>query len=111
MRTARRALLDERDDVAVLLRSVQSGERLLAGGAGQALELRVASGLPLGHQIALRRLPAGTAVGKYGEIIGRLTVTAEAGDHLRAHNLASLRGENLAASLEPSPEGGNNESK
>ena len=60
-------VLDERDDVAVLLRSVQSGERLLAGGAGQALELRVASGLPLGHQIALRRLPAGTAVGKYGD--------------------------------------------
>jgi altronate hydrolase/altronate dehydratase small subunit len=97
-------VLNERDDVAVLLRSVTIGERLLAGGAGQAVELRAACALPLGHKVALRRLPAGAPVRKYGEVIGRLTAAAEAADHVHVHNLASLRGKNLAAGSEQLPE-------
>jgi len=47
--------------------------------------------LPMGHKIALRALPEGSPVRKYGEVIGRLTEPVAAGDHVHIHNLASQR--------------------
>ena len=83
-------VLDPADDVAVLLRPVSAGESVMVAGRGVAIETRAA--LPLGHKIALRPLPAGSLVRKYGEVIGRLTAPAETGDHVHVHNLMSLRG-------------------
>ena len=44
-------------------------------------------GAPPGHKVALRDLPAGTLVHKYGQVIGRTTVDVRAGDHVHVHNL------------------------
>jgi altronate dehydratase small subunit len=104
-------VLHERDDVAVLLRPVHGGETVLAVGAASSIELRVACDLPLGHKIALRPLPAGSPVRKYGEVIGRLTAPAAAGDHVHVHNLASLRGESFEVRLEQAPNGDSNKAR
>lgn len=80
------------DDVAVLLQPVSPGETVVATGAVASLELRSDRALPVGHKIALRPLPAGSAVRKYGEVIGRLTSAVAPGEHVHVHNLVSLRG-------------------
>lgn len=48
--------------------------------------------VPHGHKIALKPLPGGADVVKYGVVIGRLVRPVAAGEHVHIHNLESLRG-------------------
>jgi hypothetical protein len=84
-------VLHERDDVAVLIKPIGAGELVAVAGARGRLTLRAKAPLPLGHKLALRAMPAGSDIRKYGEVIGRLTADVVAGDHVHVHNLASLR--------------------
>lgn len=88
---SRAVLLDPRDDVAVLVEAVASGAEIMLIGAHGTLSLTVAEALPLGHKVAVRALGEGEPVRKYGEVIGRMTAAASAGDHVHVHNLVSLR--------------------
>ncbi|HYE28420.1 MAG TPA: altronate dehydratase family protein [Allosphingosinicella sp.] len=81
-------LLDPGDDVAVALRGLTAGERLIVGDT--RLEVREAIGF--GHKLALRDLPAGAEVRKFGWPIGVLTAAVRAGDHIHSHNLSTLLG-------------------
>ncbi|WP_329373511.1 altronate dehydratase family protein [Streptomyces sp. NBC_00669] len=69
------------DDVAVALRTLDPGLTL------DALELTVADPVPHGHKIAVRDLPAGAAVRKYGQVIGVTSRPVGRGEHVHAHNL------------------------
>jgi altronate hydrolase/altronate dehydratase small subunit len=80
------------DDVAVLAGPVEAGGTVVTRGAQEGLILRAALALGAGHKLALHSLVAGTDVRKYGEVIGRLTQSVGAGDHIHIHNLVSLRG-------------------
>ncbi|MCV4933284.1 UxaA family hydrolase, partial [Escherichia coli] len=40
-----------------------------------------------GHKIALRDIPAGSAVKRYGQIIGFATRDIRQGEHIHVHNL------------------------
>lgn len=71
------------DDVAVALRPLIAGEMLLAGGQ----EIRPNASIAAGHKLALRALPAGAVVHKYGWPIGRLTAAVLPGDWVHSHNL------------------------
>ena len=84
-------VLDPADDVAVLVAAIEAGALVKVGGANGPMSLTVRQTLPMGHKIALRALPAGSPVRKYGEVIGRLTEPVAAGDHVHIHNLASQR--------------------
>lgn len=92
---SRAVLLHPGDDVAVLVEPAAAGEAVEivgdAGGDGVGGVLATAAALPLGHKIAVRALPAGTAVRKHGEVIGRMTAAAAPGEHVHVHNLASIR--------------------
>jgi 3-hydroxyisobutyrate dehydrogenase-like beta-hydroxyacid dehydrogenase len=83
--------LDDADDVATALRDIAAGSvaRVRAGTRG--LEVAVRDAIPLGHKLALRDLPAGAAIRKYGEVVGEATVPVLAGAHVHVHNLASRR--------------------
>jgi altronate dehydratase len=88
-------VLHPADDVAVLVAPVAAGDTVsLRGKAGEGGQgsLVAAAALPAGHKLALRDLPAGHDVRKYGEIIGRLSAAVAAGEHVHVHNLKSLRG-------------------
>ena len=85
-------VLHDDDDVAVLVEPLLEGGIVTLHGGKEALSLRVRKALPLGHKIALRDLPAGHHVRKYGEVIGVLKSAVVAGDHVHVHNLQSLRG-------------------
>jgi altronate dehydratase len=84
-------VLHDDDDVAVLITPVMQNALVNVCQRGEVVSLHVAQPLPLGHKIALRDLPAGHHVRKYGEVIGALKQAVSAGEHVHVHNLKSLR--------------------
>jgi altronate hydrolase len=75
--------LDRADDVAVVKRPLPAGTRLAQG----ALCLTVRQAIPAGHKLAVREVPDGGPVRKYGQIIGFARGAIAAGDHVHTHNL------------------------
>ena len=77
-------LLRPDDDVAIATRDLTPGLALrYAGGV-----VAVGTTVPRAHKLALRAIPAGGQVHKYGQSIGRATRDIAAGEHVHAHNLA-----------------------
>ena len=72
------------DEVAVATCDLTSGT-VLAAETGPSLEVR--ANVPRGHKIALADVPAGAAVHKYGQSIGRALTGIRRGDHVHTHNL------------------------
>lgn len=73
--------LDPVDPVAIVLHDVAAGERVAEG-------LVSIEPIPAFHKIALRPIPSGTAILKYGQPIGLATQDIRAGAHVHVHNLA-----------------------
>jgi altronate hydrolase len=74
------------DDVAVALRDLRGGEKLvLDEGALVARE-----DIPQGHKIALRDIGVGERVRKYGLPIGAASLPLRAGSWVHVHNLRTL---------------------
>jgi altronate dehydratase small subunit len=48
--------------------------------------------IPFGHKFALRPIPMGGSVIKYGEIIGVASQSIAPGDHVHVHNVDGTRG-------------------
>ena len=85
-------LLHPDDDVAIALRDLPAetpvGEVVTRGP------------VPRAHKVAVRPVPAGAAVHKYGQVIGVATAPIAPGDHVHAHNLAfaaNVRGDGATA--------------
>lgn len=76
--------LYETDDVAIALAAMCADEQATVTGD----TIIVRSSVPAGHKVALRDLPAGSLVHKYGQVIGRITQDVRAGEHVHLHNLA-----------------------
>lgn len=74
-------LIDARDNVTTVL-DQDTGLRRLEGG------LEIAAGVPFGHKIAVRAIPRGEPVVKYGVAIGRAIRDIAAGEHVHVHNCA-----------------------
>lgn len=70
------------DDVALALDDLAAGEPLGVGG------VHVIEAVPRGHKVALRTIPKGSLVRKYGHAIGRAAAEIAAGAHVHVHNLA-----------------------
>jgi len=77
-------LLRPDDSVAILARALPAGTDLVAGEA----RLRLRDDVPAGHKVAVRDIPEGSRVHKYGQVIGVATRPIVAGDHVHTHNLA-----------------------
>lgn len=75
------------DLVAVAVHEVEAGSDIGVGGTS-AEPVRARDTVPAGHKIALADIPAGTAVRKYGQVIGVATRDIKAGEHVHSHNLA-----------------------
>ena len=68
-------LLRSDDDVAVTTQDLLAGTRVLTA----TTEIVVRSGVPRGHKLAVRNVPTGSPVHKYGQSIGLATVDIAAG--------------------------------
>jgi altronate dehydratase small subunit len=84
-------VLHRNDNVATLVNGASEGETVVLQGFADG-SIVAKSPIPNGHKIALRALPAGADVIKYGFVVGRLVKTARAGEHMHIQNMQSLRG-------------------
>jgi hypothetical protein len=78
-------LLDARDNVLVVVKSIRAGETVAVAGA----PVRVAANLPLGHKLARSAIAEGEKVVKYGAPIGSATAPIAVGAHVHVHNVKS----------------------
>lgn len=78
-------LLHPGDNVLVLRAPIAAGEPFLVEG----VEVRLATGLGMGHKVARQAIAAGAKVVKYGAPIGSASVEVAAGAHVHLHNLRS----------------------
>ena len=76
------------DNVATALEALDAGRTIEANGT----TVTVAEAVPRGHKVALRAIPAGAIVMKYGSAIGHASADIAAGAHVHTHNVASDRG-------------------
>jgi len=72
------------DTIAVARVPISSGMELRVDG----VRIVTRDPIPAGHKVALRTIPAGEMVLRYGQAIGRAKTTIEAGSHVHTHNLS-----------------------
>jgi hypothetical protein len=87
----RALVIHPEDDVAVVVEAVPEGATLEAQSSAGVRSLTARQPIPTGHKVALRDLPCGSPIHKYGEKIGLAIQDIRAGDHVHLHNLASDR--------------------
>ncbi|MGZ9586061.1 UxaA family hydrolase [Paenibacillus marinisediminis] len=85
-------VVDEKDDVATLIRDAAAGESVHYWFNGQLQAITLNGDIQFGHKVALRMIQSGDTVKKYGEVIGRATEDIVAGSHVHVHNLEGIRG-------------------
>lgn len=81
-------VISDRDNVATALEPLAAGQRVELGDAA----LVAGEAIQAGHKIAIRPIPAGAEVFKYGSAIGTAIRDIAAGAHVHVHNVASGRG-------------------
>jgi altronate hydrolase len=74
--------------VAVVFQDVAEGGTVEVEGLGV---LTAREAIPAGHKIAVRDVPQGQPVRKYGEKIGLALADIQVGDYVHLHNLTSDR--------------------
>ncbi len=72
------------DNVAIARVPLATGLTIKIDGNAITLQEPVAAG----HKVAIRTIPAGEHVIRYGQVIGRAKHTIEPGRHLHVHNVA-----------------------
>ncbi len=85
-------MINDRDNNATLFGEAQPGESVSIVRENGDLVQKVKAGqrIPVGHKIALREIPKGERVIKYGETIGVTTMNIQEGDHVHVHNVVGL---------------------
>ena len=76
-------VLNQRDNVATMRRTMKSGVAVAVGDYW--VELRQT--IPAGHKVALFSISAGQELLKYGQVIGFAKTDIESGDWVHTHNV------------------------
>ncbi len=80
------------DNVCTVVEAVPAGSEVVVSLSGTTGKARVTENIPFAHKFAVRDIPPGGAIIKYGEVIGLATKSITAGQHVHVHNLESCRG-------------------
>jgi altronate dehydratase small subunit len=86
------------DNVATALKPIAAASEIRVKTPSGVRALRAHDSVPLFHKLALSPLDPGTAVRKYGEVIGETAAAIVAGGHVHVHNLKSRRGRSQTGS-------------
>ena len=78
------------DNVATLVDPLNAGETAEVVLDARRLCVRASTGIRPGHKIALRDIPRGGPVVKFGQRIGSATKDIRAGDHVHVHNVVGF---------------------
>jgi altronate dehydratase small subunit len=82
-------LSHSKDNVATAKLPIKAGTLLIFS---KRKKIEVREEIPFGHKIALRKIPKGSPVIKYGERIGRAIRTIQPGELAHVHNVEGERG-------------------
>jgi altronate hydrolase len=77
--------LRPQDNIAVAARNLAAGLEIQVNGTAVTLPSRVG----LGHKVALKPIPKGEAIYKYGQIIGFASQDIAPGGHVHVHNVGA----------------------
>jgi altronate dehydratase len=80
-------VISDKDNVATALEALTPGQSVTG-----VTPFTVCETIPRGHKVALRTIPAGGSVIKYGNQIGLAIGEIAEGSHVHTHNVASARG-------------------
>lgn len=92
MSDERTEVVERRDNVATLLRDVESGETVEVDVGDGGRTITVSEDVEFGHKIAVEEIEEGGTVYKYGKSIGDATGDIEPGDWVHVHNVESNYG-------------------
>jgi altronate hydrolase len=80
--------LHSQDNVAIAKINLQVGTTLHLGtGDSPHTQVPVRQFIPSGHKVALREMPPGEPVRRYGQVIGFASQTILPGEHVHTHNV------------------------
>lgn len=79
--------IQESDNVVTAVAACTAGEKVAVKFKDQIREYACLQDVPFGHKIAIRDIPAGGQVVKYGEVIGSATRDIVVGDWVHTHNV------------------------
>ena len=83
--------IDRKDNVAVVLGAVEKGWEVVWTKDSETASVQAMDTIPMYHKIAVRDIPAGEPVVKYGEHIGIAAMDIPVGSHVHVHNMRNLR--------------------
>ena len=81
--------LNPADNIAIARTALLPRTVLLADGDSIPVNRIV----PPGHKIAIRAIPQGAEILRYGQVIGHASMDIAAGEHVHTHNVATRQGE------------------
>lgn len=85
-------VMSDVDNVATALRKLEIGDTCTYIRYHTELTIRLMEPIPFGHKVAIEPIAVGSYVRKYGEVIGRATVSIACGHYVHVHNVEGLRG-------------------
>jgi len=90
---AKRALaLNSKDNVAVAVENIESGEQITIEVKGSATRsIKALEPIPFGFKVALMNVPEGGSIVKHGEVMGRATKDIKMGEQVHIHNVEGMR--------------------
>lgn len=88
----RAIVISEKDNVATALEDIPAGALVKVRVGAEEREIQVVTAIQFGHKFALRPIPKGGDVIKYGEVMGKATADINPGEHVHVHNVESQRG-------------------
>jgi altronate dehydratase len=77
-------IINPRDNVGVARVEIKGGQKVCLPQGG---EVEAKTSIPRGHKIALKDIPSGGEIVKYGEVIGRAKEAIHAGEWVHTHNM------------------------
>ena len=87
-------IIDGKDNVAVAIEPISKGDTVTYALDGQDVSLTAVQDITIYHKIAVREIPKGEPVVKYGEHIGIASQDIHTGEHVHVQNVEGHR-ENL----------------
>jgi len=76
--------LNQADNIAIARAPLAAGQQIRVDGE----TITVEDPIPMGHKVALRAIPSGEPIVRYGQLMGRARTRIEPGRHVHTHNVA-----------------------
>ena len=79
-------LVSGKDNVGTAVSELKKGEDAIYRVGSETRQISAGEAIPYGHKIALAKIAKGSAIIKYGEMIGRAKSDIKPGEWIHTHN-------------------------